>query len=159
MSSSHATSNSPARRRSGRPEPAPLALGGSPALPTEAEGAFGAANRPLALLPPRFRCNGPHDPERRTRSSPMAQKGKRRADQQLLQTLASGATVEGAARQTGLSESTVYRRLRDPTFVRRLEEIHADRLQRATGAMTALLPEAVRGLLDLFKQPESPAAR
>jgi hypothetical protein len=50
----------------------------------------------------------------------MAQKGKRNADQRLLLALACGATVEGAARQCGISESTVYRRLADEDFRRQI---------------------------------------
>jgi hypothetical protein len=87
----------------------------------------------------------------------MAQKGKRNADQRLLLALACGATVEQAARQVGISESTAYRRLADPDFLRRLQKLRGDMVQRTAGALTAAATEAVRTLLELMK-PASPHA-
>jgi hypothetical protein len=89
----------------------------------------------------------------------MAQKGKRNADQRLLLALACGATVEQAARQVGISESTAYRRLADPDFLRRLQKLRGDMVRRTAGALTAAATEAVRTLLDLLKPPAPPAAR
>jgi AcrR family transcriptional regulator len=87
----------------------------------------------------------------------MAQGGRRSADERLLALLACGATVEAAARQAGVSESTVYRRLADRDFRRRLQAVRADFVQRTAGTLTAAATEAVRTLLELLK-PASPAA-
>jgi hypothetical protein len=87
----------------------------------------------------------------------MAQNGRRNADQRLLLALACGATVESAARQAGVSESTVYRRLADPDFRQQLHAVRSDMVQRTAGALTAAATEAVRTLLDLQK-PAVPAA-
>ena len=86
----------------------------------------------------------------------MARRCRKKAEEALLLALACGATVEGAARQAGLSERTAYRRLGDPDFQRRLQELRADMVQRAAGALTAAGGEAVRALLELLRS--SPAA-
>jgi hypothetical protein len=75
----------------------------------------------------------------------------------LLLALACGATLEGAGRQAGVSESTVRRRVKEPDFQRRLQALRADMVQRTSGALTAAGTESVRTLLDLQK-PVSPAA-
>jgi hypothetical protein len=89
----------------------------------------------------------------------MAQKGKRNVDSKLLLALACGATVEGAARQAGVSESTVYRRLEEADFRRRLQKLRADMVQRTAGALTAAGSEAVRTLLELLKPMNQGATR
>jgi len=89
----------------------------------------------------------------------MAQKGKRNADQRLLLALACGATVEQAARQVGISESTAYRRLADPDFLRRLQKLRGDMVRRTAGTLTAAATEAVRTLLELLKPSVPHASR
>jgi hypothetical protein len=87
----------------------------------------------------------------------MARQKKHRTDPRLLLALACGATVESAARQAGVSESTVYRRLADPDFRQQLHTVRSDMVQRTAGALTAAATEAVRTLLELQK-PAVPAA-
>ncbi|HET6576246.1 MAG TPA: hypothetical protein VFG68_21775 [Fimbriiglobus sp.] len=65
--------------------------------------------------------------------------------------LACGATVEAAARQCRLSERTVYRRLGDDGFRKRLAGVRADMVQRAAGMLSAAGMESVRTLLELQK--------
>jgi hypothetical protein len=89
----------------------------------------------------------------------VAQKGRRAADERLLVALACGATVEAAARQAGVSESTAYRRLADRDFRRRLQGVRADFVQRTAGTMTAAATEAVRTLLELLKPAAPPPVR
>ena len=89
----------------------------------------------------------------------MARKGKGKADQNLLLALACGATAENAARQCGVSERTVYRRLSDPAFQQQLQGMRTDMVQRATGALTAANAEAARTLLSLQKETAPPAVR
>jgi hypothetical protein len=89
----------------------------------------------------------------------MAKRKAKKAEDALLLALACGATVEAAARQCGLSESTAYRRLREPDFRRRLQEMRADMVQRTAGALTAAATEAVRTLLALQKESAPPAVR
>jgi hypothetical protein len=89
----------------------------------------------------------------------MPQKGKRRVDHKILMALACGATAESAARQAGVSESTVYRRLDDADFRRRLQKIRADMVQRTAAALTAAGAEAVRGLLELLRGARAEAVR
>src|SRR3954454_24793097 len=72
--------------------------------------------------------------------------GRHRADDVLLLALATGATVEGAAAQADVSESTVYRRLADPEFADRLQQMRAAMVQRATALLTTAAAQAVQTL-------------
>jgi hypothetical protein len=87
----------------------------------------------------------------------MPQTGRRNVDHNLLTALACGATVEAAARSAGISESTVYRRLRQPAFSQRLQEVRADMVQRTSAMLTASGMEAVKTLLAL-QQASTPAS-
>jgi transposase-like protein len=89
----------------------------------------------------------------------MPQRGRRSADEAVLLALACGATVEAAARQAGVSPATVYRRLQDAAFIRRLQRLRFDMVQRTAGALTAAATEAVRTLLELMKAPSPHASR
>jgi hypothetical protein len=89
----------------------------------------------------------------------MALPKHKKADDALLLAIACGATVENAARQTGLHERTVYRRLKSPEFQRRLRDLRSDMLGRTTAALTAAATEAVRTLLDLQKSGVQAAVR
>src|SRR5271166_2712663 len=89
----------------------------------------------------------------------MARRGKKEIDERLLIALACGSTAEAAARSLNVSERTVYRRLADPAFRRRLQEMRADMVQRTAGALTAAASEAVRTLLALQKEAAPPAVR
>ena len=89
----------------------------------------------------------------------MAQRGRRNADNKLLMAFACGATIESAARQAGVSESTARRRLADPAFQQQLQALRADMIQRTAGALTAAATEAVRTLLELQKAAAPPAVR
>jgi len=84
---------------------------------------------------------------------------RKRNEDPLLLALACGATVEAAARQCGLSDRTVYRRLKDAEFKRRLEGVRADMVQRSAGMLTAAAGEAVRTLLALQKESAPAAVR
>lgn len=84
----------------------------------------------------------------------MAEQRKKNEDALLL-ALACGATVEAAARQCGLTDRTIYRRLSEPAFKDRLQALRTDMVARAAGMMTAAAGEAVRTLLQL--QKDAPA--
>jgi hypothetical protein len=89
----------------------------------------------------------------------MSRKGKYGSDADLVTALACGATVAGAAHKYGVSESTVYRRLRNPEFVRRIKAIQLDTLKRTSGMLTAMMPEAAKTLLALQDPAMPPAVR
>ncbi|VTU02487.1 phage protein : Phage protein OS=Acetonema longum DSM 6540 GN=ALO_17461 PE=4 SV=1 [Gemmataceae bacterium] len=84
----------------------------------------------------------------------MAEQRKKNEDALLL-ALACGATVEAAARQCGLTDRTIYRRLSEPAFKDRLQALRTDMVARAAGMLTAAAGEAVRTLLQL--QKDAPA--
>jgi hypothetical protein len=89
----------------------------------------------------------------------MPQKGKRHADHNLLLALACGATIEAAAAKAGVSESTAHRRLADPAFRQRLQEVRSEMVQRTAGMLTAAAGEAVNTLLELQKGTVPHASR
>ena len=77
--------------------------------------------------------------------------GRKNADNKVILALACGATIESAARQSGVSETTIYRRLNEPSFQLRLREVQADILNRTAAALTAAATESVRTLMELQK--------
>jgi hypothetical protein len=81
----------------------------------------------------------------------MSEPRHKKADEAILLALACGASVESAARQGRTSVRTVYRRLEDPAFRRRLLRLRGDLVQRTAGTLTAAGTEAVRVLLELLK--------
>jgi transposase-like protein len=76
---------------------------------------------------------------------------RKKNEDALLLALACGATVEAAARQCGLTDRTIYRRLSEPAFKDRLQALRTDMVARAAGMLTAAAGEAVRTLLQLEK--------
>jgi transposase len=88
----------------------------------------------------------------------MAKRGRRQADQLLLVALACGATIEAAAQKAGLSQATVYRRLRDPEFKNRIQQAQSDMVKRASGTLTAAGMEAIKTLLGLLQSSTTPAS-
>jgi hypothetical protein len=89
----------------------------------------------------------------------MAKDGKRAADPKLLLALACGAGTEGAARQAGVSASTVRRRLRDPGFVRKLQKTRSEMQLRIADQLTASGTEGVRTLVQLMQPNNSGTVR
>ena len=89
----------------------------------------------------------------------MSDKSRKKTEDALLIALACGASVEQAARQSGLSSRTVYRRLADPAFRQRVLALRGDMVSRIGGTLTAAATEAVRTLLELLKSPASAAVR
>jgi hypothetical protein len=65
--------------------------------------------------------------------------------------LACGLTVEQAAAETKVSESTVYRRLRSPKFRAKVARLRQQVAQEAAGKLAALGGEAVDKLADLVR--------
>ena len=67
----------------------------------------------------------------------------------LVLALARGAKVADAAREAGVSESTVQRRMRDPVFRRQVQDARGDLIERmvgilATASATAAVTPAIR---------------
>lgn len=89
----------------------------------------------------------------------MARTKKPTADHQLLLALACGASVENAARQCGLSESTARRRLKTPEFAKELQEIRAGMVERTSATLTAVGAEAVKALVSLLAATTPPPVR
>ncbi len=89
----------------------------------------------------------------------MAGGSRKNADHTLLMALVCGATIENAAKTAGVSERTAHRRLKDPEFAKKLQDMRAEMVQRAAGMLTAAAMEAVKTLLALQKDNTPPAVR
>ena len=87
----------------------------------------------------------------------MPQKCSRRADENILHSLAVGATIENAARQAGVSERTVNRRLEDPAFRAKLQAYRNSMLERTAATINAAGHEAAKRLLKLLGDGNPPA--
>jgi hypothetical protein len=75
---------------------------------------------------------------------------RKNADSTLIAALASGATVEDAARTSGVSETTVYRRLREADFRQRVTDVRGEMVSRAVARLSAtstLASDTLRALL------------
>jgi hypothetical protein len=86
-------------------------------------------------------------------------RGRKNADDALIQALVCGATGETAAQKAGVSLSTVRRRLNDPAFQARLREAKDDMLKRSSAMLTALNGEAIKTLASLQERGTPPSVR
>jgi hypothetical protein len=89
----------------------------------------------------------------------VARQGRKGADEALLVALACGATVDSAARASGLAPRTVHRRLKDPEFQNRLQAMRGDMVERSTAMLTAAGMESVKTLVTLQHPTIPPAVR
>jgi hypothetical protein len=85
--------------------------------------------------------------------------GRKTADDALILALACGASIETAAQKVGVGPRTVHRRLKDPEFMRRLDEVRGEMLKRTTDMLTAAALEAVRTLVSLQSAATAAAVR
>jgi hypothetical protein len=77
--------------------------------------------------------------------------GRKSADQAIIIALAAGRTVARAAQAACVAETTVYRRLRNPQFRRRVNEVRAAFTERALARLAAASTTAVGTLQRLLK--------
>ena len=77
------------------------------------------------------------------------QTGRRLADEAIVLALACGATVDATADKFGVSRSTIHRRLSEPKFRTRIQNVRAEMIGRASAMLSAAAMEAVKTLLDL----------
>jgi len=80
----------------------------------------------------------------------MAAGGRKNADSSLALALAGGDTVAEAASKAGVSERTAHRRLADLGFRRRVAELRAAAVERATGKLADSMAEAADVLRQLL---------
>lgn len=80
----------------------------------------------------------------------MAENGRRKRDDALAIALASGETIRDAAHITGIAERTATRRMSDPNFRRRLDELRGDMVSRALGKMANGMADAADKLRQLL---------
>ena len=89
----------------------------------------------------------------------MAHDGRHSADDRLLILLASGSTVRDAAQQCDIGETTVWRRMRDATFIGELNRLRGELWNSALGKLTAASGKAVDRLVMLVDDADSDAVR
>jgi hypothetical protein len=73
----------------------------------------------------------------------------------LVLALASGLSVRDAAKQTKVSERTIYRRLQDPAFRTAVSQARGAMLQQAIGLLSATACEAVTTLKGALQDESS----
>jgi hypothetical protein len=73
--------------------------------------------------------------------------------------LACGATIDNAARSAHLSTRTAHRRLADPAFQQRLQNLKADMVQRTVAMLTAAGMESAKTLITLQDNSNPGAVR
>lgn len=84
---------------------------------------------------------------------------RRNADTVLITALAGGASVAAAAEQAGVSERTVWRRLQDDDFRRRLDEARQQTLQTAVDYLGKASTAAAATLATLLGKEYPPTVR
>ena len=88
----------------------------------------------------------------------MLHRGRKNADPLLLTALAFGATAEAAAQKAGVGVATVHRRLKDPEFSRRLQQLRAvleiGLKQREAGELTQRIPEFINQIAEAIVEPD-----
>ena len=80
----------------------------------------------------------------------MSVSGRSGGDAVLVAALAAGCTYEDAARQAGVSERTVRRRLDDPGFRKQVDAARGEMISRAVAQLSAAATEAVGTLRELL---------
>jgi transcriptional regulator with XRE-family HTH domain len=73
------------------------------------------------------------------------------ANETLIAHLASGKSYEAVAQLTGISKSTILRRMRNSSFRRKVREARADVLERALGHLARAATEAAITLRNLLR--------
>jgi hypothetical protein len=84
---------------------------------------------------------------------------RRKADAELIQSLACGATPESAAQKTGFSLRTIYRRLADPEFGKRVQELRAEMVRRVSGMLDAAGMGSIKTFAHLQSSAQSESVR
>lgn len=82
---------------------------------------------------------------------------KKVSDEKLIETMVLYGGVSGAAETLGLSRNAVYKRMKDDTFRRQLDEAQGAMLSTAATAMADGLCEAVDALLAVIRNKNAAA--
>jgi hypothetical protein len=83
----------------------------------------------------------------------------RNTDEKILLALSVGTSQVAAAREAGVSERTIRRKLADPKFRARLHQLRGEALERAGGMLTAGAMKSVATLLALQESNQPAAVR
>lgn len=84
----------------------------------------------------------------------MAENGRAERSHVLILALASGAAVRDAARQSGFSERTIYRRLKDAKFRQRVKSAQANMLERGVAMLADSCCDSVQTLRKALQSPD-----
>jgi len=80
---------------------------------------------------------------------------KTAANDKLALLLASGETTEQAAVKAGVSQSTLFRRLKKPEFRAKVDEIRAQVMERTVGRLSEIAVEAAEALGQLVREAKA----
>jgi hypothetical protein len=84
---------------------------------------------------------------------------RRKADADLVLALACGATPENAAQKAGFGLRTVYRRLAEPGFRARVDDVRAEMVRRVAGMLTAAGMSSIKTFTTLQESAVSESVR
>jgi len=82
-------------------------------------------------------------------------RGRRQIDEQLAALVATGVPFGQAAQRLGISETTAFRRAKEPWFRERVSQLRRQASDQAIGLLAEAMTEAVVRLRDLMRQTES----
>lgn len=77
------------------------------------------------------------------------------SDDKLLVALLASSSISGAAAAAGCGQRTIYRRLQDQAFTKRLEEMRLESLETARNALLSRLNSAVDTMADVMENAEN----
>lgn len=77
-------------------------------------------------------------------------KRMRRGDVELIPALATGSSIKDAAKVAGINERTVYRRLKDSSFVAEVDEVRRIVISQTIGILTEANISAALALRELL---------
>jgi hypothetical protein len=85
----------------------------------------------------------------------VAHRGRESADDRIAYELAAGRTAREAAAATGVSERTIHRRMADPAFRARTNELRSGMISTAAGRLADGMTGAADALLDLMQNTDT----
>jgi hypothetical protein len=80
-------------------------------------------------------------------------------DPALLEALACGLSAAAVARQVGVNERTIFRRLKDPAFCQQLQAKKTEMRQRNADLLNASSTAAMKTLLRLLNESQPPTVQ
>lgn len=82
-------------------------------------------------------------------------KASERKDEKIIAALISNTTVRAAANECGVSETQIYKRLRDDEFLKKYDRVRMDLLQHATANAQGTIGQAIEKIKEIMNDSET----